>query len=402
MHILFFTDNFPPEVNAPAVRTYEHAKQWVKMGHKVTIITCAPNFPKGIIFPGYRNKFIQFEVVDGVHLIRVWSFLAPNKGFFLRSLDHASYAMMAIVGSFFAKSVDVVIGTSPQFFTTLAAFAVSRIRKKRFVFELRDLWPASLKAVSLTNNDGLIKFIEKIELYLYRRADLIISVTNSFKKNLIVRGIDEKKIKVVTNGVSQEMFFPRKKNKQLLKSLGLKNDFVCGYIGTHGMAHGLETILETAHICKRLGISDIKFLFLGDGAKKEELIEEANRMQLDNIIFHPTVGKDLIVEYWSVLDVSLVHLRGNDLFKEVIPSKIFEAMAMAKPIILGVAGEAAGLVEQANAGLIVPPENPELMLQAIIKLKTDRSVYERLRFGGLQSSSEFERGKLAQKMLSYL
>jgi len=402
MHILFLTDNFPPEVNAPANRTYEHAKHWVAQGHNVTIITCAPNFPKGIVFSGYQNKLIQFEVVDGINVIRVWSFLSPNSGFLLRLFDHISYAVMAIFGAFFVRSVDVVIGTSPQFFTIMAAFVVSKVKKRKFVFELRDLWPASLKAVGLTQNDYLINSIEKVELFLYRRADLIVAVTDSFKKNLISRGIDCKKIKVVTNGVSMDAFTPQKKNRELLKELDLQHDFVCGYLGTHGLAHGLTTVLDTAELLERQNITDVKILFLGDGARKDELIADAEKRKLSNVIFLPTVGKDRIVDYWSVLDVSIVHLKKDDLFKEVIPSKIFESIAMGKPVVHGVEGESAMLIKRIGAGLVVPPEDPECMLDAILKLKTNKLLYRQLSQAASQGAVEFRRDKLAGRMLSYL
>jgi len=169
MHILFLTDNFPPEVNAPASRTYEHSREWVKSGEQVTIITCAPNFPKGKVFSGYKNKLWQTEVIDGIKVIRVWTYITANEGFFKRTLDYVSFMISAVIASFFVKKVDIVIGTSPQFFTVCAAYLVGLFKRKPWVFELRDLWPETINTVSAIKSRKLLFFLERIELFLYRK-----------------------------------------------------------------------------------------------------------------------------------------------------------------------------------------------------------------------------------------
>ena len=183
MHILFLTDNFPPEVNAPASRTFEHCREWVKAGNQVTVITCAPNFPAGKVFSGYKNKLWQTEEMDGIRVIRVWSYITANAGFIKRILDYISFMPPAVLASFFVKKPDLVIGTSPQFFTVCAAYLVSLFKRIPFVFELRDIWPESIKAVGAMNDSIIIKLLEKIELFLYRKAKMIVSVTHAFKKN---------------------------------------------------------------------------------------------------------------------------------------------------------------------------------------------------------------------------
>jgi len=200
MHILFLTDNFPPEVNAPASRTYEHSREWVKSGEQVTIITCAPNFPKGKVFPGYKNKLWQTEVIDGIKVIRVWTYITANEGFFKRTLDYLSFMISAVIASFFVKKVDVVIGTSPQFFTVCAAYLVGFFKRKPWVFELRDIWPESIKTVGAIKGSKVINFLQKIEIFLYRKANAIICVTNSFKKYLADKGIVSIKIFVIIKG----------------------------------------------------------------------------------------------------------------------------------------------------------------------------------------------------------
>jgi glycosyltransferase involved in cell wall biosynthesis len=209
MHILFLTDNFPPEVNAPASRTFEHCREWVKAGHRVTVITGAPNFPKGKVFPGYRNRLWQSEEMDGIRVVRVWTYVTANEGFTRRILDYLSFMVSAVFGAIFVGKVDLVIGTSPQFFTAVGAWIVSVMKWRPFVFELRDLWPESIKVVGAMKDSWALHMMERLELFLYRRAFRIISVTHAFKRNLVERGIDPHKIRVVTNGVDTTRFAMR-------------------------------------------------------------------------------------------------------------------------------------------------------------------------------------------------
>ena len=270
MHILFLSDNFPPEVNAPASRTFEHCREWVRLGHEVTVITCAPNFPKGKVYDGYKNKVWQTEVIEGVRVIRVWSYITANEGFVKRILDYQSFMVSATIAAIFVRKPDLVVSTSPQFFTACCGYVVSRLKRIPFVFELRDIWPESVKAVGAMGDSALIRLLERLELFLYRKADLIVSVTNSFKKTLISRGVDGSKIQVVTNGVDVSRYTPREKDVELLKHYKLEGKFVAGYIGTHGMAHALETILEAAAKLRQCeGGEDIRFILLGHGAKKK-------------------------------------------------------------------------------------------------------------------------------------
>ena len=215
MKILFITDNFYPEVNAPATRTLEHAKEWIAKGEEVTVITTAPNFPHGKVYKGYKNKLYQVEYIEGIKVIRVISYITANKGFVKRILDYLSFAFSAFIAALFIK-FDLVIATSPQFFTTWAAYGVSKIKRKPWVFELRDLWPESIKSVGAMEDGFVIRLLEKIELGLYKDASKIIAVTDSFKENLVKRGIDANKISVVTNGANLGLFKPKEKDLELL------------------------------------------------------------------------------------------------------------------------------------------------------------------------------------------
>ena len=228
MHILFFSDNFPPEVNAPASRTYEHCREWVKAGHEVTVITCAPNFPSGKVFEGYRNRLWHTEEIDGIRVIRVWSFIARNEGFAKRILDYLSYMITAFVASLFVRRVTIIIGTSPQFFAACAACASAFVKRRPWIFELRDIWPESIRAVGAVKSEAVLNFFEKIELFLYRNSTAVISVTHSFKRNLIQRGVREDKIYVITNGVDTSRFTAMPKDADLLDMLGRVRSYAAG------------------------------------------------------------------------------------------------------------------------------------------------------------------------------
>ena len=281
MRILFITDNFPPEVNAPATRTFEHCKEWVKKGDQVTVITCAPNFPKGRVYEGYKNKLYQKEEIEGIRVIRVWSYISANEGFAKRIIDFMSFAFMAFWAGLFQKA-DIIVGTSPQFFTTWTAETLSFFKRKPWVFELRDIWPESIRAVGAIDGDSRIfKILEKIELRLYRRSTRVISVTHSFKKNLVDRGVNADKIKVVRNGANLDRFSKRDRDQVLEKRLGLVGKFVVGYVGTHGMAHKLDFILD-AWPKER---DDLHLILMGDGAEKKNLEQQAKRLKIENITF---------------------------------------------------------------------------------------------------------------------
>jgi glycosyltransferase involved in cell wall biosynthesis len=402
MRILFLTDNFPPEVNAPASRTFEHCREWVKAGHQVTVITCAPNFPKGRVFPGYRNRLFARETVEGIEVVRVWSYITANEGFLKRTLDYVSFMLSALPASLRLPRPDVVVATSPQFFTACAGWLVGAMRGVPFVFELRDIWPESIRAVGAMKSSFILDQLERLELFLYRRAAAVITVTHAFKDNLQGRGIDGAKIHVVTNGADLTRFQPMEKDAALVESLGLGGKFVAGYIGTHGMAHGLETLLETARLFQDEGRDDIRILFLGDGAAKADLVARAGGWGLRNVVFVDTVPKSEVARYWSVLDASIIHLRGTDLFRTVIPSKLFECMAMGIPVLHGVRGESADIVEREGAGLVFEPENAAALRDRLVELAGDPELAGRLAARGLEGVRNYDRRHLAARMLHHL
>ncbi|MEX2489782.1 MAG: glycosyltransferase family 4 protein, partial [Pseudomonadales bacterium] len=299
--------------------------------------------------------------------------------------------------------VDIVIGTSPHFFTACAAYMVSRAKRIPFVFELRDLWPESIRAVGAMQNSAWLDRLERLEMFLYRKADRIVSVTESFKRNLVDRGVDANKIDVITNGVDTNRFHPCPRDETLASELGVTGKFLAGYIGTHGMAHGLETLLEAAaRLQDDPEASDVRILFMGDGARKAALIERADAMQLNNVVFVDSVPKDQVIRYMSLLDVSIIHLRKTALFTSVIPSKLFENMGMGIPVLHGVAGESADIVQRTGCGEVFEPENVDELVAGLKRMRSSEDLRQQYRDNGLKAACQYDRQTLALEMLRVL
>jgi glycosyltransferase involved in cell wall biosynthesis len=399
MKILFLTENFPPETNAAATRVYERALYWIKFGHDVTIITCAPNFPLGVLFDGYQNSWHQIEYMSGIKVIRVKTYISVNSGVLRRSLDFLSFGIMGFVTGIFQPRPDIVVATSPQFFAAVAGCGIATCRRLPFIFELGDLWPTSIAAVGVMKKGYLLGLIEKFELFLYRRSDRVAALTNAFKDNLIRRGIDKYKIDVVQNGVDLRRYTPQIRDQDLVEKWRLKDKFVIGYVGTHGMAHGLENVLDAA---EKLSKNDnIHFLFVGAGAERDMLIEAAKQRALSNVVFMPMQPKEKIPAVWSLCSVALVHLKDSPAFTEVIPSKIFEAMAMGLPILLAAPdGEARKIIDRHRAGIWVPPENPEALADAAKIFLNDTELCTQLAARSLAAAPHHSRITQAEEMIA--
>ena len=398
MKILFLTDNFPPESNAPASRTYEHCVEWVAKGAAVTVITCTPNYPKGEVFPGYKNKLWQSEKMDGIRVIRVWTYISPNRGMFRRILDYISFCIMGFIASLFVRT-DVIVATSPQLFTAVGGYLASFFKRRPWVLEIRDLWPESIKAVGAMEESKILKMIDRVVLFLYRNADQVVVNTDSFKERIFKCGVPNNRIHVVKNGVHLHKYNLTEKSQPLLEKLNLQNKFIVGYIGTHGMAHNLDFILECA---VKVANPAIHFLFVGDGAMKGRLLQKVKQLKLSNVTMLDAIPKGAVPEHISITDVALVQLKRTDTFKKVLPSKIFENAAMRKPILLGVEGEAKAVVESFGAGLAFEPENETDFLAKLESMYEDKTQYAGFQKGCIKLAKAFDRKTLALKMYEVL
>jgi glycosyltransferase involved in cell wall biosynthesis len=291
---------------------------------------------------------------------------------------------------------DVIVATSPQLLTGLAGKWLACVKRKPWVFEVRDLWPDSIIAVGAMRENLEIRLLRWIERSLYRSATRIVTVSNALSARLAASGVPETKLAVVTNGVNPVRFSPREKDRALAASLGLENAFVAAYVGSLGAAHGLDTVLSAA---KLLSGGDVRFLLVGSGARHAELKGRAAEMGLANVQFAGAVPSEKVPGYLALCDVALVSLRKTPLFRAAIPSKIFEAAAMERPILLAVEGVAADIVTAYGAGVCVPPEDAGAMAAAIRKLRDDPALREKLKEGCRKLARDFDRRMLAEKML---
>lgn len=396
MKILFLTDNFPPEVNAPATRTFEHCREWVKAGHDVTVITCFPNYPQGKVYPGYTNSLCKTECMDGIKVVRVWSYMTANKGFIKRIIDFISFSVTSFFAGLF-RECDIIVATSPQFFTALSGRTLGFFKRKPWIMEVRDLWPDSIKAVGAMKESVVLKYFSKEEKWCYSSAKKIVVVTNSFKREIAKKGIPEDKIFVIKNGANTELFKPREKSQELLRKLGLEGKRVLGYVGTLGMAHKIDFLID----CVK-GLDDYALMILGNGAEKENIQQKIESEGIKNVVFLDSVSKNEVAEYIALQDAALVNLRKSSLFTTVIPSKIFETASMRIPIMLGVDGEAREMVEEFGAGLFYEPENREDFLEKLNTLFSSPEVYKNCCDGGEKLAAAYDRKRLAAEMLEII
>lgn len=396
MHVLFLTHYFPPEVNAPASRTFEHCSRWVRAGHQVTVITGAPNCPTGVVFDGYRNAWRTEEEQAGIRVIRVWTYLSANKGFLRRILNFVSYLLTAVWCALWLRKVDVVVATSPQFFCGWAGVLCHWLRRWPFVLEIRDIWPESIVAVGAMRRSPAMWFLEWLERRMYAAADYIVTVGDGYRGQLLERRVPAEKIAVIPNGVDLDAFRPQPPDRDLREQWHGAGKFVCAYIGTIGMAHGLEVVLTAAKKLHDDDRDDIQFWIVGDGAERARLEQLAVAERLDNITFTGMIPKSQVDRVLASCDACLVHLRGTELFGTVIPSKVFETMAMNVPIIMGVRGQAQDIVLGGRGGLPMIPDDANSLLQCLDEVARQPQEYSR---GRDHVARHFNRDELAMRLL---
>lgn len=400
--ILFLSHYFPPEVNAPANRTFEHCRRWAKNKDiSITVVTNFPNHPDGKILGHYRNRLKAEEEIECIRVVRLLTVITANEGLLLRTFN---YVFFMIVSVFFVllsrRKYDIVIATSPQFFCGIAGAIISKVKRIPLILEVRDLWPESIVAVGAIRNRAIISLLERIELWLYVSSSKIVSVTKSFKEIICKKGIDPQKIEIIYNGVDMSTFDAEMPiSNQELKSF-LVDGFKIGYIGTIGMAHSIHTLVDAA---EKMKDEAIKFVIVGSGAEKGNIEELINARNLENIKLFPLIQRNEISSVINELDIFLVHLKKQDLFKTVIPSKIFEGMALKKTILIGVDGEARSIIEDAKCGVYFEPENTEDLINKIYYIRDNPRISKTMGENGYKKLQlDFNREQLANKMLEVI
>jgi len=404
MRILYLSQYFPPEAGATQTRAYDMADNWIQHGHSVTMLTEFPNHPSGIIPPQYKGKLFERSVVDGFEVIRVWVIASPVKNYRNRMLFYLSYMLNAIIaGVFIARDrYNLIYATSPPLFVGGSALLLSYLKRIPLVFEVRDLWPESAISLGELSNTLAISLATKLEEACYRRAIQVIVVTHGIYNRLIDRGISPEKLFVLPNGANIDMFkFNPDGRDRIRRELKLEGKFIAIYAGIHGLAQGLETILETARVLQ--GFPMIHILLVGDGPKKSELLSLAKEYELPNLTLLPEKPREQIPAYLSAADVALVPLRKAEIFKGALPSKIFDAWACERPVLLSIDGEARELVETVQGGLFIPPDEPTRMADALINLmKSPKELDSMGKNGCAYTKQHHSRKALAKILITHL
>ncbi len=410
MKILYVSQYFPPEMGAPAARVAELSRHWAQAGHDVTVLTGFPNHPTGNVPGEWRSKFrrlVHRQKLDGVNVVRTWLLPFPNRKTYERILNYSSFCLSAAFTGLLIEPPDVVIASSPQLLVGLSGWWLARCKRSRFVFEVRDLWPESLAAVGIGSSDSMMyRVLARIAGFLYRNSGHTVVVTLAFKEHLIRHWrIPPEKISVVENGVETDLFNAKAETASencLRKDLGAEDKFLVSYIGTMGNAHGLETMVAAAEQLQN-SAPGILFLLVGDGAEKEQLAALIRARGLTNVRFVAEQPREKIPSYIAASDACVVLLKKNEIFKTVIPSKMLEFMSCGRPVILAVDGQARKILEEAQAGIYVEPENFSALANAILRLAADPVLRETLgRNGRRHILQNFSRRQTALTYLEIL
>ncbi len=369
MRILILTQYYPPETGAPQNRLSDLSYRLVRLGHAVTILTALPNYPEGKVFDGYRGRALMEQSAGGTRIIRTWVHATQDKRVLPRLLNYWSFAASCVLlGTSRIGAQDVVLVESPPLFLGFSGFLISRLRRAKLVFNVSDLWPESAVAMGVLHNTLLIGLAKRLEEFIYRRSHMITGQTQGIVDNIRSR-FPRQRVELITNGVDVEVFRSGSRSgdrDDAKKEFGIEGKCVIGYAGLHGLAQGLGTAIEAARILREH--SDLVFALFGDGPEKEKLVRLAADHGLTNVRFFPTQHASRMAGLISAFDIALVPLRRLALFKGALPSKMFEAMAAAVPLVVSIEGEARVLTRKARAGICVQPENAVAMANAILRL----------------------------------
>jgi len=404
MRILILTQYYPPEMGAPQNRLAGLSRHLMVSGHEVTVLTAFPNYPKGEIYDEFRGRMVVTECANGIRIVRTWVYATKSKKFFKRLTNYFSFTFSSLIcGLLKVRMQDIVIVESPPLFLGISGFLLSRFKHAKFVMNVSDLWPESAVAMGVLQNKILIRLSTILEEFLYRRSALITGQTQGIVGNIASR-LPSKRLHLYTNGVDIERFEGaclEEGAQQARREFDLEGKVVIGYAGLHGLAQDLDTILKAAQELREY--EDLLFAFWGDGPEKVRLLSLKDELGLKNVRFYPAESSSKIPKILSIFDIAMIPLKRLDLFKGALPSKMFEAMGAGIPMIVSVSGEAQKLVERANSGIYVEPENSQAMVNAILQLRNDPIRRKTLGLNGQNYVKQhYDRRVLAKKLEAQL
>ena len=400
LRVTFLTHYFPPEVGPAQTRLHELATRLNTAGQTVTVVTGFPNYPAGEMFPGYRGKRFMEDTYDGIRVLRTWVFATRSRGFIGRLLNYFSFPIGSLLAVRKLGPTDIIYVQSPPLFTGLAALWYSRLKRAPFIFNVSDIWPQSAVELGMLRNRFAIRLAEMLERHIYRRAKRITVATPGILDRLVARGVPRDKIFLLTNGVDTAAYNVTSPDRALAERLGLDGHKVFMYAGLHGLAQGLDVILEAAKLTRN---PDVLYVFVGDGADKPALVAKAEAQGISNVRFLPIQPTSTLPAVLNLAYATVIPLRRLDLFKAALPSKLFDSMAASRPIVAPLWGEAAALVEAAECGLVVEPEDARAVQEAVEKLAADPELAQRLGEQGRRYVVEhFNRDDIAKRLIELL
>lgn len=377
MHIMLMAQCYAPESVSAAILITELATDLVKRGHQVTMVTGAPNYPHGRVFDGYRNRLYSSEILDGVRVIRTWSYISPAKKTLPRLLHYGTYSATAFYGGLLAGKPDVLISFSPPLPLGISAWLLSRLWHVPWVLQIEDLYPDAAVAAGVLVNRTVIQFFSAMERFLYRHAQRISVITQSFRGSLLGKAVTESKIEVIPVWADPNEVQPLPKENAFRHAHNLDHKFVVMYAGNIGLTSCLEDVIEAAELLRDQ--PDVRFVIVGEGVKKEALEAEARRRQLANILFLPYQPRPSFPEMLAAADLGLVTLNEGAMLSS-LPSKIFNVMASARPVlcVCPPKSELAHIVQESGCGRTVRPGAPRALAETVAALKAEYAALNKM------------------------
>jgi len=399
MHLTILTQYYPPEIGAPQSRLTELTQRYTHDGHQVTILTAMPSYPLGKIYAGYGG-FFRREQRDGAEVIRTFIYPTQKADFFHRLSNYFSFVLASmIVGSVVLRKSDYLFVQSPPIFLGISGYWLSRLKRTRLIFNVSDLWPETAVRIGiLRENSFLHKLSARLEAFLYKKAWLVTCQSQSILDNIMERYPDTRTYRL-SNGVDTQWFTPEQGNEKIRAELGAPGQCIVSYIGLHGLPQGLNLVLEAANLLR--DEADIHFIFVGDGPKKAELLEQAKALALDNVTFYDSRPKSEIPALIASTDISLVPIKTY--IPGMVPSKLYEAMSSGRPAIVVAEGEAAEIVRNANAGIVITPGDVPGLAAAIRELCNQPALRAEFGKNGRKAAEAlFDREKIANEFIEFL
>lgn len=398
MNVLLLSQYFPPEVGATQMRADAFASHLATAGHDVTVVAEVPSHPTGVISAGFRRRAFYRSREKGYAVVRLWVAASPKKTFWRRIVFYATYAINAVLAAFLIvrRRPDVVFATSPPLPVALAGLTIATVYRRPFVADIRDIWPAVGEALGELKPGRAMHAAQALERLVYRRAAAVTAVTQTFVDHIVELGAFPEAVHLIPNGTLPEVFNPDRKDPMLRSEVRLSDGLVVGYIGLHGIAQGLGAVVDAAAELRNDGV---QFLLAGEGPVKDDLKQHAQTIGATNVVFHDQVPLEAVARYINACDVMVVPLRRLEILEGFIPSKLFDYMACAKPVIIMVDGEARAIVEEANCGVYVEAENAEALASAVRTLRADPENAQRMGESGRQHVLEhYVRARQAEQL----